>query len=104
MKQTRQDMADILCELFKIQAWALEHSIYTFNLQFRCYPLDDEGEGPEGLIREYGDTEERFLDVTIFKTGDDTDSDYKRFTIRQSDGVGIVLGTIQDIKDFIGYV
>ena len=95
-------MVAILCELFRIQVWALNHSIHTFILQFRCYPFDDEGDGPEGLIEKYGDTEERFLDVTIFKT--DLDDDYKRVTIKQSDGAGSVLGAIQDIKDFIGYV
>lgn len=97
-------MADILCELSKIQVWALNHSLHTFNLETRCYLFDDEGEGPEGLIKEYGDTEERFIDVSIYKTGDDTHEDYKRVTIRQDDGLGAILGTIQDIKEFIGYV
>ena len=93
-------MADILRELHGIQDWALENSIYTFEVTTRVYPLDDEGDGPEGLIRDYGDTEERFLDVTIFKTGDDSDGDYLRISFGQDESE--IDYKIRLIKLFIG--
>ena len=104
MQQTRQNMTDILLEMQVIQLWAMEHGIHSFQLSVRTYPFEDEGDGPEGLIKEYGDTEERFVDVVIFKTGDDTDEDYLSIDIPQWHSSEWVSEQIQTIKDFIGYV
>lgn len=101
MVQTRKDMIEILKQLQAIQWQALAKGIHTFEVAARVSKLDDEGEGDEGLLREYGDTEERFVDVTIFKTGDDTDEDYLSVTISQGMTAIEVLRRINEIKWFI---
>lgn len=104
MKQIRQRMADILRELHEIQLWAMEHSIHSFKVSARVYPLEDEGDGEEGLIRDYGDTEERFVDVVIFKTGNDSDEDYLSTKFTQDDTSIEIYRKINEIEAFIGYV
>ena len=104
MEQTRDNMVQILAQLQEIQVFAIKKSIHTFEVNTRVYPLEDEGDGDEGLIREYGDTEERFIDVTIFKNGDDSDEDYLRVTFYQDDKAIDVLRKVNQIKHFIDYV
>lgn len=104
MEQTRDNMLQILAQLQQIQVFAIKKSIHTFEVKTRVYELEDEGDGDEGLIREYGDTEERFIDVTIFKTGDDSDEDYLRVTFYQDDKAIDVLRKVNQIKHFIDYV
>ena len=97
-------MADALRTLQAIQLWALEKSIYSFQINAAVYPLEDEGEGPEGLIREYGDTEERFIYVTIFRKGDDTEGDYLRVTFGPCDSAQTFFRNFNNIKAFIGCI
>lgn len=104
MVQDRKRMADTLRTLQAIQLWALEHSIYSFQISADVWPLEDEGEGAEGLIREYGDTEERFIYVTIFRKGDDTDEDYLRVAFGPADSDQTFFRNFNNIKAFIGYV
>ena len=104
MNKTRQRKSEILRTLQAIQVWALDHSIYSFKIDATVYPLEDEGEGPEGLIRDYGDTEERFLYVSIFLKGDDSEEDYLRITIGPSESDEFVFRALNNIKAFIGYV
>ena len=91
----------LLKELQDIQMWALEHRIFSFQVEVSVYPYDDEGEGAEGLIREYGDTHERIVRVVIFKTGDDSDNDYFSVAFHEGDSI---FRNINNIKAFIGYV
>lgn len=100
--KSREFMAETLRELQPIQVWALDHSIHSFEITAVAWPLEDEGEGEEGLIQEYGDTEERFIYVTIFKTGDDTDEDYFRVTFGPNDSDADYFRSIARIKYFIG--
>lgn len=100
--KTREFMTETLRRLQNIHAWALDHSIHSFEITAVVRPLEDEGEGKEGLIREYGDTEERFLYVAIFKTGDDTDEDYFRVTFGPDDSDADYFRFIARIKYFIG--
>lgn len=102
--KSRAIMADTLRTLQAIQLWALEHSIYSFQISADVWPLEDEGEGAEGLIRDYGDTEERFLYVTIFLKGDDTEGDYLRVTFGPCDSDETFFRNLNNIKAFIGYV
>lgn len=104
MEQTRDNMVQILAQLQQIQVLAIKKSIHTFEVNTRVYQLEDEGDGDEGLIREYGDTEERFIDVTVFKTGDDSDEDYLSVTFYQDDKAIDVLRKVNQIKNFIDYV
>lgn len=104
MEQTRLGMESILHELQTIQTWAFKNSIHTFEIGARTYPLEDEGEGREGLIREYGDTEERALSVCIFLKGDDSPDDQLSEHIYQDYDITTIFRTINNIKAFIGYV
>lgn len=98
----REFIAETLRELQGIQQWALAHNIHSFEITAVCYKLDDEGKTEEELIREYGDTIERFLYVSIFKTGDDTDEDYLRVTIIDHHDVAETHMLIARVKGFIG--
>lgn len=102
MKQLRQKATDALRELQDIQQWALAHNIHSFAISAACYKLDDEGKTEEELIREYGDTIERFLYVSIFKTGDDTDEDYLHVTITDHHDAVEKRMLIARVKGFIG--
>ena len=102
MNQTRQKAADNLRELQGIQQWALAHDIHSFEITAACYKYDDEGKTEEELIREYGDTRERFLYVSIFKTGDDTDEDYLHVTIIDHQDAMETRMLIARVKGFIG--
>ena len=104
MIQERKRAADALRTLQAIQLWALDNSIHSFTIDATVYPLEDEGEGPEGLIREYGDTEERFIYVSIFRKGDDTDEDYLRVTFRPCDSDQTFFRKLNNIKAFIGCI
>lgn len=104
MNQTRQDMESILHELQTIQTWAFKNSIHTFEIGARTYPLEDEGEGREGLIREYGDTEERVLSVCIFLKGDDSEGDHLSVSVYQGHNTVQIFRALNNIKSFIGYV
>lgn len=104
MIQDRKRMADTLRTLQAIQMWALEHSIYSFQISADVWPLVDEGEGAEGLIRDYGDTEERFLYVTIFLKGNDTEGDYLRVAFGPDDSDQTFFRNFNNIKAFIGNV
>ena len=91
-------------ELQALQIWALEHRIYSFQIDMEVSHYDDEGEGDEGLIRQYGDTHERIIRVTIFKTGTLDDDDYLSERYHQDDCIADVFRTTCRIKSFIGYV
>lgn len=87
---TKQDMLQILCDLQDIQGIAFEKGIYKFEISSRVYPPEEDGE-----------TEERFLDVTIFRTGDDSEEDYYRVSICHYDSYHEITGKISLIKHFI---
>jgi hypothetical protein len=82
----------ILSELQALQSWAFDHSIHSFDISARTYKDEDEEE------------EEHYITATIFKTGDDSEGDYKSVKFNESTGKGEAAGKIADIKEFIGYV
>lgn len=104
MKQTRENMESILRELQGLQIWALNNGIHSFNVDAYVYPLEDEGAGKEGLIKEYGDTEERVLHVCVFRKGDDSPDDQLSVHVYQDHDIADIFRTINNIKAFIGYV
>ena len=104
MAQNREQMADILRELHYAQIDAMNLSVHSFEINSRVSPYDDEGEGPEGLIREYGDTEERYIIVTIFLRGDDSDDDYGSWRFYDSISSREANNKIIEIQDFISRV
>lgn len=102
MEQTRKDMIQVLRSLQDIQCKAMEKGIHNFAVSMRVDKLEDEGEGDEGLIREYGDTEDRSIHVYIFRKGDDSDDDYMSETIIQDHSSVDILRIVNQIKSFVG--
>ena len=101
MEQTREDMIQVLRSLQNIQWLAMAKGIHSFDITVRVSKLEDEGEGDEGLLRAYGDTEERYIYVTIFKKGDDSDDDYMSETIVQDHSSVDILRIVNQIKSFV---
>ena len=100
MTKLQQKAADDLRELQGIQQWALAHGIHFFEITAAYYPL--EGSDKEELAKEYGDIVERFLYVSIFKTGNDTDDDYLRVAIIDHQDEMQKRMLIARVKCFIG--
>lgn len=101
MEQTREDMIQVLRSLQNIQWLAMAKGIHSFDITVRVSKLEDEGEGDEGLLREYGDTEERAIHIVIFKKGDDSDDDYMSETIVQDHSSVDILRIVNQIKSFV---
>lgn len=101
MEQTREDMIQVLRSLQNIQWLAMAKGIHSFDITVRVSKLEDEGEGDEGLLREYGDTEERSIHIVIFKKGDDSDDDYMSETIVQGHSAVDILRIVNRIKSFV---
>lgn len=93
-----------LQELQSLQIWALEHKVYSFQIESEVSPYEDEGEGAEGLIRDYGDTHERIIRVVIFKEGTLDDGDYLSEHFHQDDTDPDVFRATNRIKAFIGCI
>ena len=104
MALNRTEMADVLHELQYVQTEAFNLGIHSFEINSRVSPYEDEGEGPEGLIREYGDTEERYIVITVFLRGDDTDEDYESWRIWDSLTFSQAITRVNEIRQFINHV
>lgn len=105
MEQSRERMFEILRELQEIQIAAFKKGVRDFEISTPTYELEDEGEGKEGLVREYGDTEERSINVTIFLYQDlDAEDGYLRMSFYQGMDDAAVFRTMNNIKAFVGYV
>lgn len=103
MEQSREKMFEILRELQEVQIAAFKKGVRDFEISTPTYELEDEGEGKEGLIREYGDTEERFVSVTIFRYQDiDAEDGYLRVNFSQHMDAVDVFRMVNRIKAFIG--
>ena len=104
MAHNREEMADVLRELHYAQIDAMNLGVHSFEINSRVSPYEDEGEGPEGLIREYGDTEERYIIVTIFLRGDDTEEDFRVWRFYDSLSSRETTNMIIEIRNFISHV
>lgn len=103
MEQSREKMNEILRELQEIQIVAFQNGIRSFDISTVTYDLEDEGEGEEGLIREYGDTQERFIYVTIFRYQDlEAEDGYLRLDFNQNIDAATIFRRLNNIKAFIG--
>lgn len=103
MEQSREKMNDLLRELQEIQVVALRKGMRSFDISAVTYDLEDEGEGEEGLIREYGDIQERFIYVTIFRYQDlEAEDGYLRLDFNQNIDTATIFRRLNNIKAFVG--
>lgn len=99
--KTREEMGALLTKLQSLQAKAMRLGLHNCAIYALVFQFEDEGDGEEGLLREYGDTQEIVLEIVLFKRGDNSDDDYKSVYFYQSDSHEKDEYSLKEVEDFI---